>query len=106
MERPLLIAVGFCELGAQQEDLGRVKHPYQNDDKRARSPIGGRHITASDVKANQMLADREQQGSHRPAKPNLFPSHWVIREYFEHHGEEHGRETKRQREVYDVQDGR
>jgi hypothetical protein len=52
-----------------------------------------------------MLADREQQGGYRPAKPNLFPFHRVVREYFEHHGEEHGRETKRQSEVYDVQDG-
>jgi hypothetical protein len=94
MERPPLIAVGFRELGTQQEDLSRVKDPYQNDDERARGPVGGRHITTSNVKANQMLADREEQGGYRPAKPNLFPCHWVIREYFEHHGEEHGRETK------------
>src|SRR3984893_8495634 len=106
MERPPLIAVGFRELGTQQEDLGRVKDPYQNDDERSRSAVGGRNITDSNVKADQMLADREQQGRYSPAEPNLFPFHWVIREYFEHHGEKHSRETKRQREVYDVQDGR
>jgi hypothetical protein len=106
MERPPLIAVGLRELGTQQEDLGRVKDPYQNDDERSRSAVGGRHITASNVKADQMLADREQQGRYSPAEPNLSPFHWVIRQYFEHHGEKHSRETKRQREVYDVQDGR
>ena len=103
---PPLIAVGFRELGTQQEDLGRVKDPYQDDDERSRGAVGGRHIIASNVKADQMLADREQQGRYSPTQPNLFPFHWVIREYFEHHGEKHGRETKRQREVYDVQNGR
>ena len=39
-ERPPLIAVGFRELGAEQEDLGRIIDPYQNDDKRARSAVG------------------------------------------------------------------
>ena len=51
-------------------------------------------FAASNVKANQMLADREQQGSYSRAKPNLPPFHRVIREYFEKRGEEHRRETK------------
>jgi hypothetical protein len=38
--RPPLIAVGLRELGAEQEDLGRVIDPYQNDDQRARSAVG------------------------------------------------------------------
>lgn len=38
--RPPLIAVGFRELGAEQEDLGRVIDPYQNNDERARSAVG------------------------------------------------------------------
>ena len=49
--------MGFCELGTQQEDLGRVKDPYQDDDERSRGAVGGRHIIASNVKADQMLAD-------------------------------------------------
>jgi hypothetical protein len=39
-ERPPLITVGFRELGAEQEDLGGVIDPYQNDDERARSAVG------------------------------------------------------------------
>lgn len=39
-ERPPLIAVGFRELGAEQEDLGGVIDPYQNDDERARGAVG------------------------------------------------------------------
>ena len=57
--RPPLIAVGFREFGAEQKDLGRVIDPYQNNDERARSAVAGRHVTASNVKADQMLADRK-----------------------------------------------
>ena len=38
--RPPLVAVSLRELGAEQEDLGRVIDPYQNDDERARSAVG------------------------------------------------------------------
>jgi len=51
-----------------------------------------------------MLPEREQQGRYSCAKPNFPPPHGVIREYFEHQGEQHGRETKRERQVCDVQD--
>jgi hypothetical protein len=38
--RPPLIAVSLRELGAEQEDLGGIIDPYQNDDERARSAVG------------------------------------------------------------------
>jgi hypothetical protein len=86
--------VGLRELCAEQEDLSGIVDPHENHNERTCSAIGGRHVAASNVKANQMLADREQQGSYSRAKPNLPPFHWVIREYFEKRGKEHRRETK------------
>ena len=68
-----LISIRFCEFGAEQEDLGRVKDPYQNNYERARSPVGRRYITVSNIKADQMLADSEQQGRYSRAKPNFLP---------------------------------
>lgn len=38
--RSPLIAAGLRELGAEQQDLGRVIDPYQNNDERARSAVG------------------------------------------------------------------
>ena len=60
-ERPHLIAVGLRELRAEQEDLSGVVDPHENHNERTCSAIGGRHVAASNVKANQMLADREHR---------------------------------------------
>src|SRR5689334_8467082 len=91
-----LIGVGFRKLGTEQEDLGRIIDPYQHDDESARGAVSRRHITASDVKANQMLANCEQYRRYRRAKPNLLPFDPLVRKYFEDHGEEHGCESKRE----------
>ena len=79
---------------AEKKDLGRVVDPYQDDDQRARGAVGGGHVAAADVKADQMLAEREQHGCDNCAKPNLSPFHRAIREYFEDHGKEHSGEPK------------
>jgi hypothetical protein len=55
----LLITVSFCELGVEQKDLSRVIDPYENDDERARGAVSRGYITAPDVQADQMLAERE-----------------------------------------------
>src|SRR6266849_5739371 len=56
-------------------------------------------------KADQMFAEREQQGSDNRAKPNLLPLHRAIREYFEYRSKEDGGESKREYQMYDAQDG-
>ena len=78
----------------QQEDLSGVVDPHENHNERTCSAIGGRHVAASNVGADEVLADREQQTRYSRAKPNLLPFHRLIREYFEHRREEHGCETK------------
>src|SRR3984893_14575108 len=91
---PPLITVSFRELGAEQKDLGRVIDPHEDDDERARSAVDRRHVAASNVQADQILADRKQPRGYSRAKPDVLPVHRRIRKYLEHHREEHGREPE------------
>src|SRR5262249_10954388 len=94
------------QFGAEQKDLGRVIDPHKNDDERACRAIARRHATASNIKADQMLADRKKEASDGGAEPNVLPFYGMIRKYLKNDREEHGREAKRERIVCDVQDDR
>jgi hypothetical protein len=60
--RAALHGVDLRELGAEEEDLGRVVDPKQEDDQRAGGAVGGADAAASQVVADQDLADGEEDG--------------------------------------------
>src|SRR6185437_10927276 len=99
----------FGEFGAEQEDLGGIVDPQQDDDQRPGRAIGRGDLAAADVKTDQPLAHREQQGGYDGAHGDVPPRDLRIRQEFVDGGEEQGDEHERDDEIADIEqeaDGR
>jgi len=65
--------IGVGELGAEEEDLGRVVDPGQDEDHPARGPVGRAELAAAEVHADHHLADEEETRGHRGPHPDVSP---------------------------------
>src|SRR6185503_17204243 len=65
--------VDLGELGTEEDDLGRVVNPEQDDDEGAGGAVDGCHRAAAQVETDERLADREQHRGHGRAGPHVPP---------------------------------
>ena len=87
------------KLGPEQEDLRRVVYPDQEDNEGTRGPVGGAHITFSQIEPNGKFSDREQQRCQGRPHPHIAPCDMGIGEDLKDHREEASDHGKRDEEL-------
>ena len=61
------------ELGPEEKNHRRIVDPNNDHDQRSGSAIGRTDSSLAQVKPNEELPDREQQGRNGRSDPNIFP---------------------------------
>src|SRR5581483_9976483 len=87
------------ELGSKQHNLRRIIDPYQKDYEAAESAERGRDAGAPQIPTQQELADDEQHGRNRAAKPDVLPVDLAIGQIAEQEGEKYGDNRCRDRKI-------
>src|SRR5580658_6422777 len=85
---PVTPRASLGELGTEEENLGGVVDPGDEDDERTCRPVRRTHAGPAEVKADERLADREEHGSKESAVPDVAPPDARIRDHLEDEGEE------------------
>src|SRR5664279_4399935 len=82
------MSVGPGEFSAEQQNLGRVIHPNQQDDEGAGGPISVGESGSTQIKSQQQFARREHDRSEYGSYGHIAPFQRNIRHELEDKGKE------------------
>jgi hypothetical protein len=97
---------GARQLGAEEDDLGGVVNPYQQDDDRRCRTVGGLQTLTADVPADRELAEVEQHRGGDRTRGHVAPADLGVGKPFEQHTKQHREYGEGQHEIYAFAHGR
>ena len=78
----MMASIDLRKLCPKEKDLSRIVYPQQHNDQRAGCAITGGDGGAANVKADQQLANGEQEGGDDRANQYVMPFNIFVWKYF------------------------